>query len=108
MRLCREKAIDEMKPFLTEEELGKARRNLWGVGEFQKFRYVAAEIKQGKDTLAITEVTALYEERSVTYRISRTRYEAGRAAYVVKASGGASFLKCGIPNRNRAVYNCKR
>ena len=67
-----EKAIDEMKPFLTEEELGKAREESLGeLGEFQKFSgYIAAEIKQGKDTLAITEVTALYEERSVIYRIS--------------------------------------
>ncbi len=68
----KEKAIDEMKPMLTEEELGKARlESLGELGEFQKFSgYIAAEVKQGKDTFAVTEVTVLYQERSVIYRIS--------------------------------------
>lgn len=66
------KAIDEMKSMLTEEQLGTARAESLGeLGAFQKFSgYIAAEVKQGGDILAVTEVTALYEERSVIYRIS--------------------------------------
>lgn len=68
----RERSIEKMKPMLTEDKLGAAREESIGeLGAFEKFSgYVAAEVKQGGENLAVTEVTAVYEKRSVIYRIS--------------------------------------
>lgn len=68
----KERAIDQMKPMLTWEELGEARlKSLGELGTFQKFSgYTAAEVKQNGDTFAVVELTVVYEERSVIYRIS--------------------------------------
>lgn len=68
----RERSNERMKPMLTEDKLGAAREESIGeLGAFEKFSgYVAAEVKQGGENMAVTEVTALYEKRSVIYRIT--------------------------------------
>lgn len=67
-----ENAISQMQPFLNEEEMRKIKGTLsddWG--ERQKFGTVyMTELVQGKTHLAVGEVTVVYENVTVTYRLS--------------------------------------
>ncbi len=67
-----ERSVEKMKPIFTEETIAAVREEALGeLGAFEKFAgYLAAEVKQGGEIFAMTEVTALYEERSVIYRIT--------------------------------------
>ena len=67
-----ERSVEKMKPTFTEETIAAVREEALGeLGAFEKFAgYLAAEVKQGGEIFAMTEVTALYEERSVIYRIT--------------------------------------
>lgn len=67
-----ENAISQMQPFLNKEEVGKIRGQLsddWG--ERQKFGTVyMTELVQGNTHLAVGEITVVYENVTVTYRLS--------------------------------------
>ena len=67
-----EKSTDQMKTVMNEEYMEGAKAQVGGDwGEFQRFTSsISVEaVQQGKH-FAITELTALYENRSVTYQIS--------------------------------------
>jgi hypothetical protein len=65
-------ANDQIKEALTEEVIVNAKEQIgadWG--SFQDFTSIyTAEIKQKNQKYAVTEITALYENRSVTFTIS--------------------------------------
>lgn len=67
-----ENAISQMQPFLNKEEVGKIKGQLsddWG--ERQKFGTVyMTELVQGNKHLAVGEITVVYENVTVTYRLS--------------------------------------
>ena len=67
-----EKSTDQMKTVMNEEYMEGAKAQVGGDwGEFQRFTSsISVEaVQQGKH-FAITELTALYENRSVSYQIS--------------------------------------
>lgn len=67
-----EKSTDQMKAVMTEEYMQNAKDQVgadWGA--FQRFTSsLSVEVVQRGQHFAITELTALYENRSVTYQIS--------------------------------------
>ena len=67
-----EKSTDQMRTVMTEEFMQNAKAQLGGDwGEFQDFtNSISVEVVQQGKHFALTELTALYENRSVTYQIS--------------------------------------
>ena len=67
-----EKSTDQMKTVMNEEYMEGAKAQVGGDwGEFQRFTSsISVEAVQQVKHFAITELTALYENRSVTYQIS--------------------------------------
>lgn len=68
----KENAISQMHPFLNSEEMGKIKGTLsddWG--KRQQFGTVyMTELVQGNTHLAVGEITVVYENVTVTYRLS--------------------------------------
>lgn len=68
----KENAIPQMYPFLNKEEIGKIKGTLsddWG--ERQKFGTVyMQELVQGNTHLVVGEITVVYKNVTVTYRLS--------------------------------------
>lgn len=67
-----ENAVSQMKPYLNEQEMDKVKGQLSGDwGERQQFGTVyMTEIVQGNTHLAVGEITVVYENVTVTYRLS--------------------------------------
>lgn len=67
-----ENAVSQMKPYLNEQEMDKVKGQLSGDwGERQQFGTVyMTEIVQGNTHLAVGEITVVYENITVTYRLS--------------------------------------
>ncbi len=67
-----ENAISQMKPYINKQEMDKVKGQLSGDwGERQQFGTVyMTEIVQGNTHLAVGEVTVVYENITVTYRLS--------------------------------------
>lgn len=67
-----ENAISQMKPYINKQEMDKVKGQLSGDwGERQQFGTVyMTEIVQGNTHLAVGEITVVYENITVTYRLS--------------------------------------